>query len=238
MEPQRIAQPERIERRSGFVRYYSPSYFSSAPAPERVVVFRRYVPQRYMYSQYAPIYGSAPVTVPVYYNRPIQVPLPIAWNPVTYYGDNDGDEYGYGYNGYENPYYGYGYNNGYGNPYYNNYNNPYYGSPCYGQYNGYQQCPYAAAQYPFATQQPYGNPYQYGFGPFGMNGFGNAQLQGIVISNTNGGLLVLTQNLQPVFVNTSIAQQNGYINGNITPGSFVYVFGYNTGNEFIATALG
>ena len=207
-EPQRIAQPGRFERRSGFVQYYSPSYFSSEP--RREVVFQHYVPERIFIPPVSYIYGGY---MPVYYNQPIPLPLPIAWSPVTYYGngDNDGDE-NYGYNGFGNPY--------------------------FDPYAGYYGNPYVAAQYPFATQVPYGNPYGYGgYGPYGVNAFGNAELQGVVISNTGGSLLVLTPNLQPVFVNTSIAEQNGYVNGSIAPGTFVYVFGYNTGGEFLATAL-
>jgi hypothetical protein len=243
VEP-RVPAPQRIERRSTFVRYYSPHYFRSAPVRQRVV-FRRFVPRRifvappvqivrtyyarpvyvrtaalpvsYAYRGYMPIYGSSPIVTPVYYNAPVQVPLPIAWTPVSYgsYYDNDGDENGNfgGYNGY-NGYNGYPYN---------------------GQYNPYAQYP----QYPYgAPQYPYANQYPVGYNaPFGMNPFGNAQLQGVVISNTNGGILVLTPDLKPVFVNLSVAQQNGYVSGNIAPGSFVNIFGYNTGNEFIATAL-
>jgi hypothetical protein len=141
---------------------------------------------------------------------------------------NYGTNYDNGYNGYD------GYNG------YNSYND-YSG---YNGYNGYNGYPYngqyaSYPQYPYAGQYPYGNQYTNGYNsPFGANPFGNAQLQGIVISNTNGGILVLTPDLKPVFVNTSIVQQNGYMNGTISPGSFVNVFGYNTGNEFIATALG
>ena len=91
------------------------------------------------------------------------------------------------------------------------------------------------------------NSYGYGYGyngyngynaPYGMSALGNAQVQGVVIASNPSGVLVLTPDLKPVFVNMSIAQQNGYVNGNIEPGTFVNVFGYQTGNEFIATALG
>ena len=140
---------------------------------------------------------------------------------------------------------------------------PAYFAPVYASYSApvpvYYNAP-VEVQLPIAWSQPmaygpqytpypqYGsypqNPYGYGYGyngynaPYGMSALGNAQLQGVVIANTNGGILVMTQDLKPIFVNTSIAQQNGYINGNIAPGTFVNVFGYNTGNEFIATALG
>ncbi|MBV8117352.1 MAG: hypothetical protein JOZ01_05210 [Candidatus Eremiobacteraeota bacterium] len=236
----RAAAP-RVERRSNFVRYYYPRAYVNAPVHRAHVAFRRYVPQRifvappiqvvrtyaaqplyvgtasipvsYVYSGYAPAYGSYP-TVTTYYSAPSMPPLPldIAWNPASYAygynGDGDGDENGY-YNNY--PSYGYG-----ANP--------------YGQYASYPQ-------YPYGSQNPY--PPQYGsYGQYGMAPFGNAQLQGVVIGSTGSGILVMTPSLKPVFVNTSIAQQNGYVNGNIQPGSFVDVFGYDTGNEFIATAIG
>ncbi|MBV8637795.1 MAG: hypothetical protein JO322_06890 [Candidatus Eremiobacteraeota bacterium] len=194
---------ERFERRNNFVRYYSPRYFAVERTPRRVV-FHRYIPERvfvappveivrtyaagptyydgaalpvsYVYSGYMPIYGSQPTITPMYYSAPVEMPLPIGYDPYP--------------------------------------------------------------QNPYATQYPYPNQYGYGGAPFAINPFGNAQLQGIVISNTGNGIVVLTPDLQPVFVNTAVAQQNGYVQGNISPGSFVNVFGYNTGNEFIATALG
>jgi len=230
-----VERPIVREHRNRFVRTYSRAYVT-APVTRQRVVFRRYVPQRifiappvqvvrtyaprpsyytnavapmsYVYTGYAPVY-----TV-------MQSLLPISWAPVAYanqytaYGDQDEDDNGSAYNSSYNPY-------GYADP---------------NQYASYQQYPYAN-QYPYGGQYPYGTQ-QYGYGQFGAAPFGNAQLQGVVIANTNGGILVMTSSLKPVFVNTSIAQQNGYVNGTISPGSFVNVFGYDTGSEFIATALG
>lgn len=70
-----------------------------------------------------------------------------------------------------------------------------------------------------------------------VNPFGNAQLQGVVIGQTGNNLIVLAPNLQPVFVNTGIAEQAGFIQGDVAPGSVINALGYYTGNEFIATSL-
>ncbi|HET9030172.1 MAG TPA: hypothetical protein VFN49_08345 [Candidatus Aquilonibacter sp.] len=250
-----MVAPRAVERRNSFVRYYSPTYLNDR---ERVVrprvVFHPYVPQRifvappvrvvrtyavspqyvnaaavpvgYVYSGYVPIYGSYATTVPVAYanNVAMPLPLPVGWSPAPNYNgyndDSDGDDmYDYAYNQYGNP---------------------------YSQYASYSQYPYNGqnpygSQYPYGGQYPYNGQYPYTGYPYGAQSpvpFGNAQLQGVVISDTNNGLLVLTPSLKPIFVNTSIAQQNGYVNGNISPGTFVDVFGYDTGSEFIATAVG
>jgi hypothetical protein len=59
----------------------------------------------------------------------------------------------------------------------------------------------------------------------------------MVLSNTGGTLVVLTPNLTPVFVNLTPAQQLGYVNSSLQPGSIIQAFGYSSGNEFIATAV-
>lgn len=180
-------------RRNGFVRYYSPHYFTYQRAPGRIV-FQRYIPRRIFVAPPVQIVRTY-VTQPVYYGA---APVPV----------------NYVYSGYM-PIYG---------------SSPAITSVYYG-YNGYNT-------YPYATPYPYQNQVGYGYSaPYGVNPFGNAQLQGVVLSDTNGGVLLLTPSLQPLFVNTAIAEQNGYVQGNISPGSFVNVFGYNTGNEFIATAM-
>ena len=70
-----------------------------------------------------------------------------------------------------------------------------------------------------------------------VNPFGNAQLQGVVIGQTGDSLIVLAPNLRPVFVNTGIAAQAGYMQGSVAPGSVINALGYYVGNQFIATAL-
>jgi hypothetical protein len=70
-----------------------------------------------------------------------------------------------------------------------------------------------------------------------VNPYGNAQLQGVVIGQTGNNLIVLAPNLQPIFVNTGVAAQAGYLQGNVAPGTVIDALGYYTGNEFIATSL-
>jgi hypothetical protein len=216
--------------RSTFVRYY-PRTYVQAPVIHRRVVFHRYVPQRIFVARpvqvvrtysVAPAYAgtaSIPVSyvysgyVPVYGSYPVTTPTyygtPLMPLPLPI--------------AFTPPVYDYGYNYGYNDT--NAYN-----------YDPYANGQYAYSQYPYGGQYP--GPYGAYGGQYGMAPFGNAQLQGVVIASTGNGILVMTPSMKPVFVNTSIAQQNGYVNGNIQTGSFVNVFGYDTGNEFIATAIG
>ncbi len=235
----------RVERRSSFVQYYSPARFA-APVRHEIVV-RQYVAPRIFVPQPVRVVQQYVVTPPILmqpampvsyvytgyapatqYLYQVSSGLPIYWSPwqpATYsypaqpyysapyasydnYDDNDGDD-------------------GNGNGYYNGYG--------YGNGGGYNAYPVAYGGYPYGAPNP--NPYGYA-NPWGFsNPFGNASLQGVVIGTTGSGVLVLTQSLKPVFVNTSVAQQNGYVNGSLQPGTFVNIYGYDTGSEFIATAI-
>ncbi|HEV7180798.1 MAG TPA: hypothetical protein VGN11_13075 [Candidatus Baltobacteraceae bacterium] len=230
---------ERMPRRASFVQYYPRSAVYGTrlrreayrprirvlrePYAYPVRVARRYdmreryehrfapISVGYVYRGYAPLYAS-----PVYIR---EVPRYIPVRSYVQYA----------------PFYGYGapvaYRDDDDNQTYYNYPQQYAYAPQYSypqQYAYPQQ--YSYPQYGFADQNT-GNAGAYG------NPFGNAELQGIVLSGSGSSIVVLTPNLTPVFVNLTPAEQLGYVSGTLQPGSIIQAYGYSSGNQFVATAV-
>jgi hypothetical protein len=78
---------------------------------------------------------------------------------------------------------------------------------------------------------------QYGIANFISTPYYNRQVQGVVVATTGTTMLLLTPNLQPVFVNITPAEQFGSVQAGLRPGTFVDAYGYYSGNTFVATAV-
>lgn len=263
----RVQAPAKINPQSSFVQYYPRSVVDRLPASlptrfvhQNVLVNRTFVSRSFVrpvqiirsysvrptyFTQSPPMsMGHTPIYALPIFTRIITQYVPVfgntfaAYAPLLGYGGNN--SLGYGFNGY-NGNNGYGYNN-YGN--YNNYggygNNNYGNNGNNGYGNNYLPSNYPPYNYP---SQNYGLLGQFanfgqgsGFGSFG-NSFGNVMLQGVVVADYGSEMVVMTPNLTPVFVNVSPAEQLGYNSGSLAPGSVIEAYGYQSGNQFFATAI-
>jgi len=236
-----------------------------APATGPEVVVTGYVPPSYVVNRYVTVpavynnggYYAYPYSnqyqsqieqlaamlfgVPVSYSNGYYVPQQTYYGNTPYYGYGAANGY-YPYNGYANSGYANGVcENGYGQYTYCG------AQPVQASYYGstpYDNCMWTTDQYGngyCAAQQSYGyNPYAGQYASYGNYGtYAPQQIQGLVVAKTGSMLMVLGGNgLNPVFVNDSLATQNGYaMNGPVAVGQIVNAYGYYSGDTFVATAL-
>jgi hypothetical protein len=111
-------------------------------------------------------------------------------------------------------------------------------------YNPYYTANYYPVYYPVFIFMPlvpgfcnsYNSCYE-SFGVPGATGYTSSEVQGFILGQQDGTLIIFTPNQQMLFVNDSYLLQSGYPRYRFAPGTFVDIAGYYYQNQFVAIGM-